>query len=67
MVAAEPALTAERYALTHAAFEAASDQRPRLQAWLARGHLLAHLAALTRPGAPRDGAAPLEISVVRAP
>lgn len=30
------ALTGERYALTHAAFEAASDQRPRLQEWLAR-------------------------------
>lgn len=31
-----PALTGERYALTHAAYEAASDQRPRLQEWLAR-------------------------------
>ncbi len=31
-----PALTGERYALTHAAYEAASDQRPRLEAWLAR-------------------------------
>lgn len=31
-----PALSGERYALTHAAYEAASDQRPRLEAWLAR-------------------------------
>lgn len=31
-----PPLSGERYALTHAAYEAASDQRPRLQAWLAR-------------------------------
>lgn len=30
------ALTGERYASTHAAYEAASDQRPRLQEWLAR-------------------------------
>ncbi|GAA3243758.1 hypothetical protein GCM10017691_48970 [Pseudonocardia petroleophila] len=29
-----PALTGERYALTHAAYEAASDQRPRLQEWI---------------------------------
>lgn len=31
-----PALTGERYAHTHAAYEAASDQRPLLQEWLAR-------------------------------
>jgi SAM-dependent methyltransferase len=31
-----PALGGERYALTHAAYEAASDQRRLLQAWLAR-------------------------------
>lgn len=31
-----PALTAEHYARTHAAYEAASDQRARLQAWLVR-------------------------------
>ncbi|QJY46935.1 methyltransferase domain-containing protein [Pseudonocardia broussonetiae] len=31
-----PPLSGERYALTHAAYEAASDQRPRLQEWLAR-------------------------------
>ncbi len=31
-----PPLTGERYALTHAAYEAASDQRPLLQEWLAR-------------------------------
>lgn len=31
-----PALSGERYALTHDAYEAASDQRPRLQDWLAR-------------------------------
>jgi SAM-dependent methyltransferase len=31
-----PALSGERYARTHAAYEAASDQRARLQAWLAR-------------------------------
>ncbi|MDZ4266996.1 MAG: hypothetical protein U1D00_15105, partial [Mycobacterium sp.] len=30
-----PALTPERYAHTHALYEAASDQRPRLQSWLA--------------------------------
>lgn len=30
-----PPLSGARYALTHAAYEAASDQRPRLQAWLA--------------------------------
>jgi len=30
-----PALTGERYALTHAEYEAASDQRPRLKEWLA--------------------------------
>lgn len=30
-----PALTGERYALTHAVYEAASDQRPRLQEWMA--------------------------------
>ncbi len=38
-VAAAPALpplSGERYALTHAAYEAASDQRSRLQAWVAR-------------------------------
>ncbi len=29
-----PALSAERYAQTHALYEAASDQRPRLQSWL---------------------------------
>jgi SAM-dependent methyltransferase len=29
-----PALTPERYAHTHALYEAASDQRPRLQTWL---------------------------------
>lgn len=29
-----PALTGERYALTHAVYEAASDQRPRLQEWM---------------------------------
>lgn len=34
--AALPALTAERYALTHAAYEAASDQRSLLKEWLAR-------------------------------
>lgn len=34
--AALPALTGERYARTHAAYEAASDQRPRLKQWLAR-------------------------------
>ena len=31
-----PPLSGERYALTHAAYEAASDQRPRLEEWLAR-------------------------------
>jgi SAM-dependent methyltransferase len=31
-----PALTAERYAVTHAAYEAASDQRALLEEWLAR-------------------------------
>jgi SAM-dependent methyltransferase len=31
-----PALTAERYAITHAAYEAASDQRALLELWLAR-------------------------------
>ena len=31
-----PALTPERYALTHAAYEAASDQRSMLKDWLAR-------------------------------
>ena len=31
-----PALTGARYAITHAAYEAASDQRPRLQEWLAQ-------------------------------
>jgi SAM-dependent methyltransferase len=31
-----PALTGERYALTHAAYENASDQRSLLKAWLAR-------------------------------
>ena len=31
-----PALTAERYAITHAAYEAASDQRLLLKKWLAR-------------------------------
>lgn len=31
-----PALSGERYALTHAAYEGASDQRPRLKEWLAR-------------------------------
>ncbi len=31
-----PALSAKRYARTHAVYEAASDQRPRLQSWLAR-------------------------------
>lgn len=30
-----PALSPERYALTHAIYEAASDQRSRLQSWLA--------------------------------
>lgn len=30
-----PALSGERYAVTHALYEAASDQRPRLQEWLA--------------------------------
>ncbi len=30
-----PALSSERYALTHALYEAASDQRPLLQRWLA--------------------------------
>jgi SAM-dependent methyltransferase len=30
-----PALSPERYAQTHAIYEAASDQRPRLQRWLA--------------------------------
>lgn len=30
-----PALSGERYAVTHALYEAASDQRPRLQNWLA--------------------------------
>ena len=30
-----PALTPERYAQTHAIYEAASDQRPRLKTWLA--------------------------------
>ena len=30
-----PALSPERYAYTHAIYEAASDQRPRLQSWLA--------------------------------
>jgi SAM-dependent methyltransferase len=34
--AALPALTGERYALTHAAYERSSDQRSRLKAWLAR-------------------------------
>ena len=29
-----PALSGERYALTHAVYEAASDQRPKLQKWL---------------------------------
>lgn len=38
-----PALTGERYAVTHAAYEAASDQRPRLQDWLA--HVLPPLLA----------------------
>jgi SAM-dependent methyltransferase len=31
-----PALTGERYAITHAAYEAASDQRALLMGWLAR-------------------------------
>jgi len=31
-----PALSGERYAATHAAYEAASDQRSRLKEWLAR-------------------------------
>ncbi len=31
-----PALTGERYALTHAVYEGCSDQRPRLKEWLAR-------------------------------
>ncbi|WP_428343008.1 methyltransferase domain-containing protein [Mycobacterium sp.] len=31
-----PALSRQRYALTHAQYEAASDQRPRLQEWLVR-------------------------------
>jgi SAM-dependent methyltransferase len=31
-----PALTAERYSVTHAAYEAASDQRALLEKWLAR-------------------------------
>jgi SAM-dependent methyltransferase len=31
-----PALTAERYAITHAAYEAVSDQRALLEEWLAR-------------------------------
>ncbi|WP_161600597.1 methyltransferase domain-containing protein [Mycolicibacterium hodleri] len=31
-----PALSSERYALTHELYEAASDQRHRLQEWLAR-------------------------------
>ncbi|WP_370332424.1 methyltransferase [Mycolicibacterium hippocampi] len=30
-----PALSPQRYAYTHARYEAASDQRPRLQSWLA--------------------------------
>lgn len=40
-----PALSAERYALTHAAFEAASDQRSLLQRWVAEElpPLLTHL------------------------
>ena len=40
-----PALSAERYALTHAAFEAVSDQRCLLQRWVAEElpPLLAHL------------------------
>jgi hypothetical protein len=40
-------LSAERYARTHAAYEAASDQRARLQAWLVRE--LAPLLAGTDP------------------
>ena len=31
-----PALSGARYALTHAVYEAASDQRPQLQNWLSR-------------------------------
>jgi SAM-dependent methyltransferase len=39
-----PALSPERYAHTHALYEAASDQRPRLQSWFATAlpPLLAH-------------------------
>jgi len=52
-----PALSATAYARTHAAYEAASDQRAQLQGWLARE--LPPL--LADPADPTDPAAPLRV------